>query len=100
MELKHFIAMTADDIEGEVGGCLMDDLRHDERFFEAAPDPYDIRWFVSRERSAQEDDMPRHALAIHKGAKYTVDLDEYTTKLDEETATGEDTGCDNVWRRV
>lgn len=101
MDMTKFSPRTADDIEGDIGGCTLDALRDDDRYFATPPDAYDIQWFVSKERSEIDDEDPRYALAVHNGQTYLLDLDRYNELLDAETESGQpDDDIDHCWKKV
>lgn len=95
MNTASFIQKSADEMEGEIGGCAMDALREDDRYFSAPVDPYSITWFVSRERSGMFPKEPRYALAAHGTRQFVLDLDECVLKEDDDSAD-----VDNLWRLV
>lgn len=94
-DLTKFIRVSADNIEGEIGGCAIDDLREDRRYFQTTPSAYDIEWFVSRARSTVDPSYPRYSLAIHKGQQYILDLDDYNERADSD-----DADMDQQWQLV
>jgi len=95
MNTSNFVQRSADEMEGDIGGCAMDSLRENDLYFEAPVDPYAINWFVSRERSAVYPEEPRYALAVHGGRQFMLDLDEYTVVSDADEGD-----LDNLWRLV
>lgn len=96
-DVSNYIKLTADAMEGSIGGCAMDDLRDDSRYFPEPPDPYDITWYLSKELTTRKDRRSgekRFALGVHRDQKFLLDLDDYEERINN------DDELDGLWKKL